>query len=1190
MDPTIRSGSQTTRPADGTILPNLGKPRRRRCKRARLRRVLRRDWDSTPPYLWETEVRQHSERPGAGPSAASGLSSLTSQAVNAPGSGLVFQNSFSLDGSFASLTSTEQAAYEADIRQAELDLSGEFTNSLTANVDFEAPDVPPNPDGSGFNAANQSSFDVTVSLSAYLNALQSVAATSFQSNAIAALRNRTDLGQNPEILLPISYARMLGLSNAGTVQQNTSVTLGSTNYNLSTSVDDTVFLNIGLVKSVLDSQSANTTNAAIVGVLEHELSEDVMGRIGELQSPLWGPSDLFRVNSAGQPHLTPDDGTAVFFSPAPGVTAPVSGLEFNNVSSQGDFADWTYAPFFNPPSDPNLTDPFGPGDLSSPPGSISSALSPTDIDLMNVLGWTIAGSASAPPLTIALKNDTGASNTDRLTSDPTLTGLAAPNVTVTLTSETNAVLGTATADAGGTWLLRPTLADGQHTVTASEPNGAGTLTASLTFVLATSAPTGHAMESASGQTSQTSDTITVTAAAENVGSNAIAGVEIFDGSADLGAATLSNGSWTFTAQHLLPSVHNFTAKATDLAGNSASFALQQVTVTGSAPPVNNHYVLSQFAFQGTGVTDIRPKGINDFGEIVGYYIDARADDIGADGQTYFEHGFYSTLSNGVRQYTSIDNPDSPIDSQVGEFSAPDRTRAFAVNNNGDIVGWYSQDELGVADNGMLYVLPDAGFIKSVSWPGTYGTLGYSAVGDFGTHALGINSGDEIVGYYVDGSGRDHGFLRNFTGFGVRGNYVSLDPANSISTVAEGINDSGQIIGFYQTPDLVYHGFLYNSGTGAYVPVDYNGAAGTEALGVNNSGEIVGIYWDSAGTRHGFVLSSSGNFTTIDDPNAGSGGTLVGGINNKGEIVGWYTGADGHDHGFTGVVTPTPTDDFDGDGVSDILFRNDASGETWFEAMKNGMFQGWNPIGGSSTTYTAVGVGDFYGTNATGDTWIETISNGAFAGWSQIGGSDTHYSVVGVADFFGNGTDDILFRANSSGDTWIEAISKGAFAGWHPVGGSNTSYAVVGVGDFYGNGTADILFRNNSSGDTWIEAISNGASNGWHEIGGSNTTYSVVGVGDFYGTGTDDILFRNNSIGDTWIEAISNGASAGWKPVGGSDTHYAVAAVGDYFGNGTDDILFRNNSTGDTWFEAISNGASAGWNPIGGSNTGYTVKT
>ena len=80
-------------------------------------------------------------------------------------------------------------------------------------------------------------------------------------------------------------------------------------------------------------------------------------------------------------------------------------------------------------------------------------------------------------------------------------------------------------------------------------------------------------------------------------------------------------------------------------------------------------------------------------------------------------------------------------------------------------------------------------------------------------------------------------------------------------------------------------------------------------------------------------------------------------------------------------------------------------------------------------------------NTTGDTWFEGISNGAF-GWNPIGGSDTKYAVVGVGDYFGNNTSGILFR-NSAGDTWFEAISNGAF-GWNHIGGSNASYSVPNV--------------------------------------------------------------------------------------------------------------------------------------------------
>ena len=47
------------------------------------------------------------------------------------------------------------------------------------------------------------------------------------------------------------------------------------------------------------------------------------------------------------------------------------------------------------------------------------------------------------------------------------------------------------------------------------------------------------------------------------------------------------------------------------------------------------------------------------------------------------------------------------------------------------------------------------------------------------------------------------------------------------------------------------------------------------------------------------------------------------------------------------------DDFNRDRVSDILFRNDSSGDTWVETISNGGFKSWNQIGGSSTSFAEV---------------------------------------------------------------------------------------------------------------------------------------------------------------------------------------------------------------------------------------------
>jgi probable HAF family extracellular repeat protein len=107
-----------------------------------------------------------------------------------------------------------------------------------------------------------------------------------------------------------------------------------------------------------------------------------------------------------------------------------------------------------------------------------------------------------------------------------------------------------------------------------------------------------------------------------------------------------------------------------------------------------------------------PSGINDSGQIVGFYVDFRDRD----------HGFL--LSGGV--YTTID-------------FGPRETVADGINNAGQIVGYY-------------YLSGNHGFLLS---GGVYTTIDFP--GATGTDITGINNAGQIVGAYSDGSGT-HGFL------------------------------------------------------------------------------------------------------------------------------------------------------------------------------------------------------------------------------------------------------------------------------------------------------------------------------------------------------------------------------------------------------------------------------------------------
>jgi uncharacterized membrane protein len=180
------------------------------------------------------------------------------------------------------------------------------------------------------------------------------------------------------------------------------------------------------------------------------------------------------------------------------------------------------------------------------------------------------------------------------------------------------------------------------------------------------------------------------------------------------------------------------------------------------------YTLLQFPNSDSTI----PAGINANGDIVGWYLDK----VGM-------HGFL--LSGGV--YTSIDFPGSAA-----------FTQAWKINDNGEIAGRYEGATDGkyhmfVYSNGIFTAVPDVpgafetavveggGFnnvddivsqycnVKSCSLftPGTvHGFLLSGGVyttfdppGSIGTGAFGLDSFDDIVGAYVDSSGRVHGYLR-----------------------------------------------------------------------------------------------------------------------------------------------------------------------------------------------------------------------------------------------------------------------------------------------------------------------------------------------------------------------------------------------------------------------------------------------
>jgi probable HAF family extracellular repeat protein len=111
------------------------------------------------------------------------------------------------------------------------------------------------------------------------------------------------------------------------------------------------------------------------------------------------------------------------------------------------------------------------------------------------------------------------------------------------------------------------------------------------------------------------------------------------------------------------------------------------------------------------------------------------------------------------------------------------------------------------------------------------------------------------------------------------NYTTLDdPLATGTTEAWGVNDIDQIVGRYIDATGKFHGFLYSGGRFTTLDDPFaSGPVGTTAFGINRGGQIVGYYRDASNHSHGFLYNrNDGTYTTVDDPLA-TGSTLARGI-------------------------------------------------------------------------------------------------------------------------------------------------------------------------------------------------------------------------------------------------------------------------------------------------------------------------
>jgi hypothetical protein len=282
----------------------------------------------------------------------------------------------------------------------------------------------------------------------------------------------------------------------------------------------------------------------------------------------------------------------------------------------------------------------------------------------------------------------------------------------------------------------------------------------------------------------------------------------------------------------------------------------------------------------------------------------------------------------------------------------------------------------------------------------------------------------------------------------------------------------------------------------------------------------------------------------------------------------------------GHATPN---DFNGDGRSDILWRNDAGAvATW--DMNDGNLLSSNGLGVVPDNWKIAGTGDFNGDHKSDILWrndagavaIWDMNDGTLVSSNPLGVVPDNWHIAGVGDFNGDDKADILWR-NDAGAIATWDMNDGTLLSSNPLGVVPDNWKIAGTGDFNGDHKTDILWRNDT-GPVAIWDMNDGTLLSSNSLGFVPANWHIAGTGDFNGDDKTDILWRNDA-GAVAIWDMNDGTLLTSNPLGVVPANWKIASIGDYNGDHKSDILWRND-TGPVAIWDMDDGTLLSSNPLG----------
>ncbi len=315
------------------------------------------------------------------------------------------------------------------------------------------------------------------------------------------------------------------------------------------------------------------------------------------------------------------------------------------------------------------------------------------------------------------------------------------------------------------------------------------------------------------------------------------------------------------------------------------------------------------------------------------------------------------------------------------------------------------------------------------------------------------------------------------------------------------------------------------------------------------------------------------------------------------------------------VTIVGRGDFNNDGYTDLVYRNQSSGTN---AVVHNIGRSDQSVATfpsvNSRDWHIVAVGDF-NNDAKSDLLWRNAKEGKTVLWTMDGTTVTRADTLptvaarawhpaGAGDLNGDGNADIVWRNQYTGQNVLWQMNGATVVAQSDLSASvrDQRWQIGDIADFTGDSKADLVWRNLITGEnvlwqmdgatvTNAFAIPQVADLNWSLIGMSRAA-NTFKKDDFNNDGRADIVWRNVANGSNLLWLMSGADQVGGVVAlpGVSGADWSVAAVGDLNFDHKPDLLWRNESTGDNVLWLMNGttlggtvtlpGASAEWRIIG----------